>query len=86
MGAWVDEAQEEEAIVFWKLISSAMDMKISARRGSNWVPAPFRMRDIASEIENASRYGLAEIIASKASATDTIRAISGMFSPIRPDG
>src|SRR5579862_380678 len=66
---------------------SAVSMPVTnevTRRGSSCVPAASSRRWRASWIDIALRYGRVVVIALKASATDRIRAISGISSPDSP--
>jgi len=70
--------------------SSALDSTIAANSlascGSNCTPAKRRSSPSTASRRSARRYGRSLLIASNASATETIRAVSGMSEPDSPSG
>src|SRR2546430_1839481 len=69
----------------WRLICLSRACGIvtnaSAITGSKWVRTPREISSIAAAMGRLARYGRSEVNASKASATVTTRAMSGMASP-----
>ena len=61
-------------------------MNASTHSGSNWSPLQEESSSIASGFVRDGLYARSEIIASKLSATDRMRAASGISSPFSRSG
>lgn len=60
--------------------------KARTTSGSNWLPEHFRIVSYPDSNEEARRYGLSDVMASRVSATANIRALSRISSPRSPRG
>src|ERR1700686_576691 len=67
-------------------IAAFLALNAPTTAGSNWRPASLIMVRAANSKENPLRYGRSEVIASKASASATMRASWEIDAPFNPSG